>query len=195
MGVVNVFERLFQPLSDGGLFSNQRKSISRCPKSPFVKNSKSANSPNSFASCQQTRLVPTAAPLTPWMWPGTPWHRVHADFAKKEGQHFFVMVAAHSKWPEILPMSSTTAAATIAAFRDVFARFGFPVYVVTKNGPQFINAKFDEFLRWKLEWSQTYSSRPVPPREQWCCRANGAVIEGERKGVGQHWSIHEAPSG
>ena len=73
---------------------------------------------------------------------------MHADFANKEGQDFLVMVAAHSKWPEILPMSSTTAAATIAAFRDVFARFGFPVNVVTDNGPQFINAKFDEFLRW-----------------------------------------------
>ena len=29
------FERRFQPLSFGGFFSNQRESISRCPKSPF----------------------------------------------------------------------------------------------------------------------------------------------------------------
>ena len=29
------FERRFQPLSIGGFFSNQRESISRCPKSPF----------------------------------------------------------------------------------------------------------------------------------------------------------------
>ena len=29
------FERRFQPLSVGGVFSNQRESISRCPKSPF----------------------------------------------------------------------------------------------------------------------------------------------------------------
>ena len=33
MGVF--FERRFQPLSVGGFFSNQRESISRCPKSPF----------------------------------------------------------------------------------------------------------------------------------------------------------------
>ena len=33
MGVF--FERRFQPLSAGGFFSNQRESISRCPKSPF----------------------------------------------------------------------------------------------------------------------------------------------------------------
>ena len=35
------FERRFQPLSVGGFFSNQRESISRCPKSPFP--SKSQN--------------------------------------------------------------------------------------------------------------------------------------------------------
>ena len=41
------FERRFQPLSVGGFFSNQRKSISRCPKSPFPsKTQKSTNSPN-----------------------------------------------------------------------------------------------------------------------------------------------------
>ena len=57
------------------------------------------------------------------------------------------MVNAYSKWPEILPMSSTTAVGTIAAFRNVFARFGFPVNVVTGNGPQFISAEFGEFLR------------------------------------------------
>ena len=43
-------------------------------------------------------------------------------------------------------MSSTTAAATIAAFRVVFARFRFPVNVVTDNGLQFISAEFGEFL-------------------------------------------------
>ena len=36
-----------------------------------------------------------------------------------------------------------------SAFRDVFARFGFPVnvYVATDNGQQFISAEFGEFLR------------------------------------------------
>ena len=94
-----------------------------------------------------TASILTAAPLTPWMRPGKPWYRVHAGFATKEGQDFLVMVDAHSKWWEILLMSSTTAAATIAAFRDVFACFGFPVTVVNDNGPQFISAEFGEFLR------------------------------------------------
>ena len=60
---------------------------------------------------------------------------------------FLVIVDAHSKWPEILPMKSTTANATVSAVRDVFARFGLPVNVVTDNGPQFTSAEFTEFLK------------------------------------------------
>ena len=105
------------------------------------------HTPQITVSCQETRPVPTAAPLTVWMWPEKPLHRVHAEFANKEGHDFLFMVDAHSKWPQILPMLSTTAATTIAAFRHMFARFGFPVNVVTDNGPQIISAEFGKFLR------------------------------------------------
>ena len=69
------------------------------------------------------------------------------DFPVKEGVDFLVIVVVHSKWPEILPMKSTTANATVSAVRDVFARFGLPVNVVTDNGPQFTSAEFTEFLK------------------------------------------------
>ena len=49
MGVF--FERRFQPLSVGGFFSNQRESISRCPKSPFP-------------SKTQNRQIARTSPLT-----------------------------------------------------------------------------------------------------------------------------------
>ena len=98
------------------------------------------------ASCQENVACPSVAPLTPWMWPGKPWFRVHMDYAEKEGVNFLVIVDAHSKWPEILMMKSTTASATIDAVRDVFARFGLPEQVVTDNGPQFASAEFEAFL-------------------------------------------------
>ena len=46
------FERRFQPLSVGGFFSNQRESISRCPKSPFP-------------SKTQNRQIARTSPLRP----------------------------------------------------------------------------------------------------------------------------------
>ena len=69
------------------------------------------------------------------------------DFAVKEGTNFLVAIDAHSKWPEIIPMKSTTATATVVVVRDMFARFGLPAQVVTDNGPQFVSAEFEEFLR------------------------------------------------
>ena len=99
------------------------------------------------APCQANVPQPPVAPLTPWMWSGKPWYRVHMDCAEKEGHSFLVIVDAHSKWPEITLMKSTTASATIDVAREIFARFGLPEQVATDNGPQFASAEFAEFLR------------------------------------------------
>ena len=63
------------------------------------------------------------------------------------GRMLLVAVDAHSKWPEVRIMSSTTAAKTITVLRDLFARFGLPRQVVTDNGPQFISDEFKDFMR------------------------------------------------
>ena len=72
-------------------------------------------------SCQETRPLPSVAPLTPWLWPGKPWQHVHMDFAVKEGTNFLVAIDAYSKWPEIIPMKSTTATAMVVVVHDMFA--------------------------------------------------------------------------
>ena len=64
---VGVFlERRFQPLSVGGFFSNQRESISRCPKSPFP--SKTQNRQIARTSPLRTLLVThfQVAHQVPW---------------------------------------------------------------------------------------------------------------------------------
>ena len=54
------------------------------------------------------------SPLHPRAWPSLPWQRVHVDFTEPfRGRRFLILVDAHSKWPEVLSMSTTTAAATI----------------------------------------------------------------------------------
>ena len=58
----------------------------------------------------------------------------------KEGTNFLVAIDAHSKWPEIIPMKSTTATATMVVVCDMFTWFGLPAQVVTDNGPQFVSA-------------------------------------------------------
>ena len=59
---------------------------------------------------------------------------------------FFVLVDAHSKWPEVVVMNSTTAAKTIIVLREMFSRYGLPKQLVSDNGPQFVSEEFAAFL-------------------------------------------------
>ena len=97
------------------------------------------NYAKSCASCQVDKHAPPKAPLHPWAWPTVPWQRIHVDFAGPvNGKMLFILVDAHSKWPEVFTMSSTTSGRTISKLRETFARFGLPEELVSDNGPQFV---------------------------------------------------------
>ena len=59
---------------------------------------------------------------------------------------FLVVVDAHSKWPEVVPVSSTTSSSTIEVLRDLFARLGIPEQIVSDNGAQFVSEEFQAFV-------------------------------------------------
>ena len=102
----------------------------------------------SCESCQAIKSNPTAAPLHPWVWPDTPWTRIHVDYAGPFlGKMFFLVVDAHSKWPEVFIMKSTTSQSTIEALRSLFGRYGLPEQLVSDNGPQFTSGEFLHFMR------------------------------------------------
>ena len=60
---------------------------------------------------------------------------------------FLVVVNAHSKWPEVIPVSSTTSSSTIEVLRDLFARTGIPEQIVSDNGAQFVSEEFQALVR------------------------------------------------
>ena len=69
-------------------------------------------------ACQEVKNSPTVAPLHPWIWPDTQWARIHVDFAGPfHGKTYLVILDAHSKWPEVIEMKSTTTASLIAELR------------------------------------------------------------------------------
>ena len=82
-----------------------------------------------------------------WQWPAGPWKRLHIDFAGPFlGKMFLVIVDAHSKFLEIIPMSVATSTSTISALRRLFALFGLPEHLVSDNGSQFTSDEFRKFL-------------------------------------------------
>ena len=89
------------------------------------------------------------APLTPWTWPTMPWPwtRVHIDCAEQGKQYFLIVVDAHSRWPEIVPVQNATSHTTINVLRDLFSKYGIPLQIVSDNGPQFCSVEFATFLK------------------------------------------------
>ena len=57
---------------------------------------------------------------------------------------FFLVIDAHSKWPEIFWMSTTTVEETIVVLRRIFALFG--LQLVWDNGPQFTAHELADFV-------------------------------------------------
>ena len=60
---------------------------------------------------------------------------------------FLILLDAHSTWPEVVPMPSTTASQTIEALQIIFSKYGLPEQLVSDNGPQFSSDEFAQFMK------------------------------------------------
>ena len=149
----------------------------------------------SCQSCQSNQANPTVAPLHPWVWPDAPWERIHVDFAGPFlGHMFFVVIDAHSKWPEVIMMTSTTSEKTIEALRSMFARHGLPEQLVSDNGPQFTSSEFSQFLRdncIKHILSAPYHPASNGLAERFVQTLKHALKAGEREGKTLHHRLAE----
>ena len=64
--------------------------------------------------CQEYQKLPPNAPMHLWEWPDRPWARLHVGYAGPiQGKMVLVVVDAHSKWLEALPVSAATSQSTI----------------------------------------------------------------------------------
>ena len=115
------------------------------------------------SGCQKTSYMPRAAPVHPWDFPSNPWERLHMDFAGPFFNPMFLLIVdVRSKWFEIYPMKSTTAAKTVEKFRILFSHYGLPKQVVSDNEPQFVVEEFRAFLA--QHGMRHVTSAPYHPR-------------------------------
>ena len=104
---------------------------------------------NSCNTCQENASAPSKATGN-WSWPAGPWKRLHLDFAGPYmGQMFLGIVAAYSKYLDVVPMVHATTKGVLYALRQNFAIFGLPEHLVTNNGSQFTSEELAHFLKMK----------------------------------------------
>ena len=97
--------------------------------------------------CAQNQNNPKAVTIHPWETARYGWQRVHIDYAGPFlGYSYLIVVDAYSKWPEVIPMTSTTSNSTIKALMQLFATHGLPERIVSDNGPQFTSEEFKQFM-------------------------------------------------
>ena len=128
------------------------KSYVKC--CPACNTNKHSIHPNRF-----TRIVYQA---------GQPLQKVHVDFlgplpkTKNGNQFILVLVDNFSKWLEAIPLPNQEAETTArAAINEFFARFGFPLELVSDQGANFNSALFSEVCRvLHIHKSRTTAYRP-----------------------------------
>ncbi|KAK8769379.1 hypothetical protein V5799_014158 [Amblyomma americanum] len=77
-----------------------------------------------------------------------PWQTAHADFAGPvEGRMLLIVVDAYSKWLEVRHMRNIQSPTVVEELRNLFATFGIPERLVTDNGPSFVSAEMEDFLK------------------------------------------------
>ena len=78
-----------------------------------------------------------------------------------------VAVDAHSKWPEVHVVSSTSTQHTIDKLRSIFACYGLPATLISDNGSLFQSTEFQQFVT-----ANGIIHRRVPPHHP---SSNGLV--------------------
>jgi hypothetical protein len=98
--------------------------------------------------CASAAKQPPKASLHSWPPATKPWKRIHINYAGPHlGKHFLIVVDAHSKYPDVIPVPSMTSQQTVTALRKLCAQHGLPETIVSDNGTQFTSQEFKEFCR------------------------------------------------
>ncbi|GAU46913.1 hypothetical protein TSUD_402940, partial [Trifolium subterraneum] len=104
--------------------------------------------------------------------------------AARQVKYLIVAVDYFTKWIEAEPLAKISAFNILRFFkRDVLARFGVPQVVVTDNGTQFTNKKFQEFLA-TIGTTQHFMSVEHPQTNGQAEAANRVLLRGLRRRIG-----------
>ena len=123
---------------------------------------------NAFQNQQQRE------PLLPHEPAALPWEVVGTDIFQFAGHSYLIIVDFYSKYFEVELLRQPTTMCVINSMKQVFARFGIPLTVVSDNGPQYNNTRAvfsttHEFKHFAEQWGfQHITSSPGYPQSNGC---------------------------
>ena len=91
--------------------------------------------------------VPRHEPMIASLLPDRPWESLGADLFHLDGATYLLLVDYFSRYPEVIKLSTLTAASVINAVKSVFSRHGIPDEFRSDNGPQFDSEEFEQFSK------------------------------------------------
>ncbi len=118
-----------------------------CIDQDIEKQAKSCKT-KSCKRCQEQKSNPLLALLHACQWPAGPNKRILVNFEGPFlGKIIFIMVDAHSKWPEVSIMPSTTFEKTIEVLSSFFTRYRLPEKIVSDSGTKFTSTELERFIK------------------------------------------------
>ena len=96
-------------------------------------------------TCQVNQKDPVTAPVPLWKWPKKPWAWLYIDYTRPfQGKLLLILINAHLKWIEAVPVSSTSTAATVQVLRRLFATHGITELMISDNRTAFTSNEFHQ---------------------------------------------------
>ena len=105
-----------------------------------------------------------------------------------EGKTVLVVINAHSKWIEAIPVLSTSSAVTIKVLKTLMARYGLPDLIFSDNGTSLTSEEFQAFVK-KNKIRHKTSALYHPVTNGLAERAVQVVNNGLRKNKGGDFDL------
>lgn len=113
--------------------------------------------------CSECQLVCPTQPSAPWAWSALPWSNFHLDFVGPFLKHtFLVIIDAHTKRLETIPLLEVTSRLTIQQLQLIFTHFNLSDTVVTGNRTCFASTDLNGFYQ-KMASTTGKQHCTIPP--------------------------------
>lgn len=105
---------------------------------------------NFVKTCKDCILVsqpPRPAPMQRTVFPTSPWNSIASDLLGPlpNGKYVLVFIDYFSRYMELKFLQSISSESIIGAMKEIFCRLGFPKYLRTDNGRQYISTVFEKY--------------------------------------------------